>query len=185
MSQKPWGKREKESIPAYEAFTTYLLLGPERSTAKTAQTLRKSKKLIDGWCKRHDWVLRVGTYEEHFALRQLDATEDQRISLLRSHMSLAGISLERATARLRVLLDIVPETDSEGLPTDIKALERTGQVASVDQAIRLAELAVKVGRLATGLDGKYVPPEDTHTDVSQLDEDDLDKLEAILAKAKG
>jgi hypothetical protein len=55
---------------------------------------------------------------------------------------------------------------------------------SIDQAIRAGDLAVKVGRLATGLDGKYVPASGGSTDLSAVPVEDLEEMERILERAK-
>lgn len=186
-SKQAWQKREKESVQAYEAFSTYLLLGPDRSLNKTRTILGKNMKLIAKWSVKHGWVLRVAAYEEHYTLTALDATEDERIALLREHLVLSTSVLRRARARLEHAVEVMPEPTGDAV-ADAETLEELasqGKLLSIDQALRAADLAVRVGRLATGLDGKYVPPGAGTTDISNLDEDELDRLESLLGKAKG
>lgn len=59
----PGDRRQKETAKAYEAFRCYLEMGTDRSTAKTARALGKSKTLIDGWCSKWKWVERVREFE--------------------------------------------------------------------------------------------------------------------------
>lgn len=177
---RAWYRRPNESHQAFEAFTCYLTLGPDRSNARVAQQLGKSKHLMDRWSKRHEWVIRVTAYEEQFALRVLDETEDERIKLMKEHADFASLLLRKARARLEVLADQVSDD-----PLEQAVGEKTGVYPTVDQALRAGDLAVKVGRLATGLDGKFTPQNAGVTDLSQLNEDELDQLEALMDKAKG
>lgn len=185
-SQTPWHKRPKETIPAYEAFTVYLLQGPNRSLSNTGKVLGKRADLMARWSRRHAWQLRVSAYEEHFSLRALDAVEDERITLMREHLLLSSSVLRRARARLEHTVERMPEPtgDSELDARILEELAAQGKLMTVDQALRAADFAVKAGRLATGLDGKYVPAGAGSTDISNLEDEELDRLEALLEKAK-
>lgn len=187
MSDLPWEKRKGESVQAYAAFSAYLLMGPTRSLAKLGQNLGKSTKLMGDWSVKWEWGLRVSAYEEHFTLKALDASEDERIEMLREHLRLSSSVLRRARARLEHAVEMMP-TPTGDQAKDLETLEMLkehGQLMTIDQAIRAADLAVKVGRLATGLDGKYVPSGQGSTDLSALDDEELAALEALLEKAGG
>ena len=59
-------QREKESDKAFAAFSVYLSQGPERSLAKAAAKLGRSKVLLERWSRKFDWPARVavgGLYE--------------------------------------------------------------------------------------------------------------------------
>jgi hypothetical protein len=176
---RAWYRRKNETLQAYEAFSAYLTQGPDRSQERVSQQLGKSRQLISRWSARHDWVVRVSAYEEQFALKVLDATEDERIELMREHMQFASMLLKKSRARLEALADEVSTN-----PVEQVVGEKTGAYPTVDQALRAGDLAVKVGRLATGLDGKYVPQAHGTTDVSNLSEEELETLEQLLDKAK-
>jgi hypothetical protein len=183
---RAWHQREKESIPAYAAFMQYLLLGENRSLSKLAQTLRKNKVMLSRWCSKHEWVVRVAAYEEHYSLRALDAVEDERIDLMRQHLQLATSVLSRARARLEYVVEQMPEPtgNKDEDRRILDELQEQGRLMSIDQAIRAGDLAVKVGRLATGLDGKFVPQQGGSTDLSGVSVSDLEEMERILEKAK-
>jgi transposase len=51
-----------ESAQAYEALTTYIVLGPQRSIANAAKRLGKSKSLLERWSSRYEWVKRADAY---------------------------------------------------------------------------------------------------------------------------
>lgn len=63
----PTERRPRESAVAYEAFRTYLMMGPQRSTAKVARACGKHKSLMDRWSARWEWVERVRSFEAQAA----------------------------------------------------------------------------------------------------------------------
>lgn len=65
-----------ESPQAYEAACAYFGMGADRSTAHVAQTLGKSKALMDRWSSQHDWVVRARQYDG--AVQQDIAAEHTR-----------------------------------------------------------------------------------------------------------
>jgi hypothetical protein len=68
--QRPiWERLDGESRQAFEAFSRYRDLGQERSTARVAQELSKSKTLMDRWSGAWNWVNRCWEF---------DAQEDER-----------------------------------------------------------------------------------------------------------
>jgi hypothetical protein len=68
-------QQPRESDKAFAAFSMYLSLGPERSLAKTAVKLSKSKVLMERWSSRFDWPARVAAYNGHMALVEREAAE--------------------------------------------------------------------------------------------------------------
>jgi hypothetical protein len=68
-------QQPKESEKAFVAFSLYLSQGPERSLAKTAAKLGKSKVMMEKWSRRFDWAARVAAYGTHMALVEREAAE--------------------------------------------------------------------------------------------------------------
>src|SRR6516164_3670924 len=68
-------QQRKESDKAFAAFSMYLSLGAERSLAKTAAKLGRSKVLMERWSSRFDWPARVVAYNSHMALVEREAAE--------------------------------------------------------------------------------------------------------------
>ena len=65
---KPWEKQPDESSKAFQAFVLYRDLKlEERSYAKVAQILTKSRQVITDWASKYHWQLRVASWE-----RELD-----------------------------------------------------------------------------------------------------------------
>jgi len=68
-------QQPKESDEAFAAFNLYLSQGPERSLAKTAAKLSRSKVLMEKWSSKFDWPARVSAYNAHMALVEREAAE--------------------------------------------------------------------------------------------------------------
>jgi len=68
-------QQRKESDKAFAAFSVYLSQGPERSLAKTAVKLGRSKVLMEKWSSKFDWPARVAAYNSHMALVEREAAE--------------------------------------------------------------------------------------------------------------
>ncbi len=68
-------QQPKESDKAFAAFSLYLSQGPERSLAKTAAKLSRSKVLMEKWSSKFDWPARVAAYNSHMALVEREAAE--------------------------------------------------------------------------------------------------------------
>jgi len=68
-------QQAKESDKAFAAFSLYLSQGPERSLAKTAAKLGRSKVMMEKWSKKFDWAARVTAYSLHMALVEREAAE--------------------------------------------------------------------------------------------------------------
>ena len=92
-----WTRRKTETDPAYQAFKTYLDMGPDRSLSKLAARLNKSMQLFAGWSSKHEWVARVHAYDTYVAtadtdglIHQLAESRDKNLALmdkLRDHLS--------------------------------------------------------------------------------------------------
>ncbi len=68
-------QQPRESDKAFAAFSMYLSMGPERSLAKTATKLGRSKVLMEKWSSKFEWPARVAAYNSHMALVEREAIE--------------------------------------------------------------------------------------------------------------
>ena len=68
-------RQEKESEKAFAAFSIYLCQGPERSLAKVAAKLGRSKTMMEKWCRRFHWPARVVAYADHMAMVERESAE--------------------------------------------------------------------------------------------------------------
>ncbi len=68
-------QQPRESDKAFAAFSVYLSQGPERSLAKTAAKLGRSKVLMEKWSSKFEWPARVAAFNSHMALVEREAAE--------------------------------------------------------------------------------------------------------------
>lgn len=116
---KPWEPQEidgkKEGTKPYQAFSLYLLQEDERSTAKVAQELGKSKALIQRWSSQWNWVERAAQYDAEQLRRRRVEQEKEIAAMRRRHANLATNMLATAAKALKA------KTPEELTPQDIKA----------------------------------------------------------------
>jgi hypothetical protein len=166
----PTERQPSESSPAYEAFRTYLLLGPRRSTASVARELGKSKTLMDRWCSRWSWVVRVREFEsevakaqdaEHLDALQARAKRQAEVARMHGEASVvvarevlrrygdpedARVELEKLSAQeLLVLEGTLARAHSRVVVTERLALGMTTtQGAEPMERTQAAEMAVRL-----------------------------------------
>ena len=137
-------QQSRESNKAFAAFSLYLSMGPERSTAAVAAKLAKSQQLVRRWSAKFGWTERVAAYGTHLAIVEREAVEaaargkaaewESREQKLRET---EWAMHERAIAAAKRGLDAY--------------MEREKVYANLADIARMLEIASKLGRLATGL----------------------------------
>lgn len=115
---RSWERLENETDQAWEAFSTYLDLGSDRSLAKTAHKLGKSTPLMEGWSTRHGWQKRVLAYDRHAA-----RITNERIILGTADMRQRNITLAQHVQQ-KAAMRILSMSDAE-----IKALTPAQTIA--------------------------------------------------------
>lgn len=138
----PWHRQKGEGWKAYEAFSTYLTLGPDRTQAETARILGKSAQLMKTWARQWHWKLRAAAYEEHYMLLRLESVEAERDDMYKRHRALAGLGLSIVEGHFTAMVDEMKEAlaSEEGkLPAQFKP----------DALVRLFDTAAKLDRMAT------------------------------------
>ncbi len=134
----------KESAKAFAAFSVYLSMGPERSIAAVGQRLGKSGALLERWSRKFDWSERVEAYAGHLANVEREATE----ALARAK---AAEWLKRAE-EVREREWELHERCIEAVRRALKVfMEREKIGTNLADIARIAEVASKLGRLASGM----------------------------------
>ena len=122
-------RRPGEGQEAFAAFARYRGMGSERSTARVAQEFGKSKRLIERWSSRWDWVRRAAEWD-----RVLDRA--RRETHLRAITEMAERHAKMAVAvQGRVITRLNQLDPAELSPSDL---------------IRWFEISVKIERLSRG-----------------------------------
>lgn len=146
--ENAWDRLPDESDPAYRAFREYLLMGAERSTAKVARGLGKSKTLIDRWSSRNRWVARAQAFDAEAAKRVDEATLDVLEKRARRQAEISESVLEAMAApSLELLRRLGSKTEKAALTK--LPIEQLIPLAA--QTGRVIPRVVVTERLARGL----------------------------------
>lgn len=137
-------RMHSESSRAYAARVSYITMGPQRSTAKVAQTLGKTKTLMDRWCERYQWVEHARRYDDAMAASTIQEAatqyradlEEHRKRYQQSGRALHGVAVEMLT-RLRSSTATIEYTPA-ALATISRALTVAADLEA--HALRLADL---------------------------------------------
>jgi hypothetical protein len=138
-------QQPRESAKAFAAFSLYLSLGAERSTAAVASKLAKSEQLIRRWSAKFGWTERVAAHAAHLAVVEREAVE----AVVRGK---AAIWEQRET-QLRETEWAMHESAIAAAKRGLDEYLKKDKVhANLADIARMLEIASKLGRLATGLD---------------------------------
>lgn len=128
-TDKPWERQKGESTQAYEAFSTYLNMGAERSTRAVAQKLGKSASLIQRWSREKGWQERVRAYENDLEREARKKAIADRKAMTERHIGIAMQLQKKALEALSSLEveDMTPKDIKEyiKMATDLERLNRT------------------------------------------------------------
>jgi hypothetical protein len=141
---KPYDRKVNESAKAYDAFSAYANLGPQRSLAAVGKELGKSEGLIERWSRRYDWGTRVRAFDAHLATVKRTAEDEQ---LRAENTQWADRMREVRATEWSIHKDCVRAV----LEALKRFLENARRGSTLGDIARLAEVASKLGRLATGM----------------------------------
>lgn len=172
-----WERQENESAKAYEAFSLYRDLGPERSLARVGQTLGKSRALMERWSSRHDWVDRVRGLEDRDAMLKREAVEEHIQAQAEDHAAReARLREEALGAREEAMRQA-----KTMLRWPLSEVRRTSEDEDGNQVVYLVAPAGWSKATATSMFnlamGNAQPPQDAESgieyDFSQLTEEEM------------
>lgn len=128
-TDKPWERQKGESAQAFEAFSTYLGMGAERSTRAVAQKCGKSVSLIQRWSREKDWQERVRAYDNDVERAARKKVIADRKAMTERHIGIAMQLQKKALEALGSLAveDMTPKDIKEyiKMATDLERLNRT------------------------------------------------------------
>src|SRR5471032_753561 len=141
----PFEQQPRESAKAFAAFSLYLSLGAERSTASVAKELAKSEQLVRRWSAKFGWTDRVAAHGAHLAVVEREAIE----AVARGKAAI----WEKREQDLRETEWAMHEAAIAAAKRGLAAyMEKDKVYANLADIARMLEIASKLGRLATGLD---------------------------------
>lgn len=144
VQKKPWEQWPDETDTAYQRFSVYLELGPERTQQKVVDKLGKSRgyeKQLQKWSSKHDWVARCREYDKHIIKQNLKNKED-----IIDHAR--GRLLQKVDEALDVLFEIMTMEDytaSEGLSSNV-----TNKLKAVDMVLKKAGIVEPTAQIEPG-----------------------------------
>ena len=140
----PFEQQPRESAKAFAAFSLYLSLGAERSTAAVAKELAKSKQLVRRWSAKFGWADRVAAHGAHLAVVEREAVEAAARG--------KAAEWECREQKLRETEWAMHEAAIADAKKGLAAfMEKDKVYANLADIARMLEIASKLGRLATGL----------------------------------
>src|SRR5438445_6235129 len=137
-------RQPMESAKAFEAFSVYLNMGPERSLAAVGQKLGKSRALLERWSAKFDWAARVQAQAAYVATVEREATE----ALARGKSAEWLKRQQEVREREWEMHEKCIAAAKRGLAA---FMEREKVYANLADIARMLEVASKLGRLASGL----------------------------------
>lgn len=179
-----WERQPGEGARAFQAFAVYRDMGAERSTAKVARELGKTKAIVDRWSGDHEWVARAAAWDLELDRRAQAELADARVEAARRHAAIAARSLEALQVPIEELLRRAEKNpkaiqDEKKVPLSallnfVRAYARTAPAVVVSERLSLGISTENVG----GHDGgPLVTPEDRARSMSD------DELDAFLLGA--
>ncbi len=88
-TEQPWERQKGESAQAFEAFSAYLEMGPERSIRAVGQKLGKSRGLVERWSRAHHWVERVRVWDNQLQEQARKAAAAELREMTKRHIQIA------------------------------------------------------------------------------------------------
>lgn len=145
----PGDQQKGETAPAFQAFRTYLEMGPNRSLAKASQRLGKSKTLLDRWSRRWSWVERCRAWE---ALAVTVADEAHLDAIAARSRRQAEIAQLHGEATALVAREVVRRVANAGQGEDPFSDVDTDELLRIEASMaRAHNRVVTTERLALGL----------------------------------
>ena len=134
----------RESTKAYTAFKTYLDLGDQRSLARVASQLGKSKTLMERWSRRFDWSGRVQAHAAHLAMVERQAIEglavEKAIEWDKVHEAVKIAEWQRHKKLIALADEML-----------VRWEKNKAKCGTLEGIARVLELATKLARLAAGM----------------------------------
>lgn len=164
-----WERQEGESAQAFQAFAEYRNMGAERSLAKVAQKLGKSKPLMERWSSRWHWGIRVDAWDDEMDKCSCRELKKGITEMRKNHAGIAKAMLVKA----------------------LQALQRTPVDEMTPQDIaKMVDVAAKLERISRGeaterTEGKQTIAGEVSLrsiDLSKVSDEELATLDAITGK---
>jgi hypothetical protein len=173
---EPWEADPSWHPARRRAFECYRDMGAERSTAKVARALGKSKTLMDRWSGQDGWPARASAWDAELDLRRREEFAAATVDASRGQAETAALIRLGIDAFARSFLDDLARYRERG-EDPFADLSPSQKLAKLGAAARALQHAQQVERLARGLPTESVgvhaaealiPPEIARKSVDEL-----------------
>lgn len=122
---EPWERQQGETSKAWQAFQTYRDLGITRSLQKAADTLGKSRGLLEDWSSKFEWGKRTAAWDAEVDRQARQAQIEEIKKMRKRHADLASAMLVKAARALqRIPEDEIKAGDVSRMVDTASKLER-------------------------------------------------------------
>lgn len=165
----PWARRDKESDPAWQAFTIYRDMGLERSLSKVGSSLGKSKTLMDRWSAEHSWVERAVGWDAHQdrVKREAQLAEVEAMGKRHAQQAQAYMQILMAPA-MKILAKLRKPEEAEAFHKELEALPAMDAIALIARLASHFPGLMRAERLARGESTEHVEGTLTVEHVGQI-----------------
>jgi hypothetical protein len=132
-----------ETLRAFDAFKTFVAMGPKRSIRKAARKLNKNSTTIAEWSKKYRWQKRLRELELEDCKRAVAADEQAKLDVAKERERERTLFQQRA-------IEVSRRATEKGLQILRQPLKGTRPA----DAARLLCAADAIGRAALGLSGE-------------------------------
>lgn len=137
---QPWERRDTESPEAFAAFIAYRDMGPDASLSGLARHLHRSKTLVAGWSREHQWQARVREWQ---AAQDRAATETRLAAIKDTERAKLDAVAAMNDLHARIAKNMVARVAQRINGMDVSKL-------SLRDTAYWLEVAVKIERIARG-----------------------------------
>lgn len=146
---KPWERQEAESARAYEAFSLYRDMGPQRSYRAVREKLGRSsgyERHLEAWAARFDWVSRANAWDDLLSAERLEeARKGERAAAAEATMAsnklfyLIRLAIERLVEQVEGGKRDISPKELACLTSSAKTLrEQTGELGKLVESLSSA-----------------------------------------------
>ncbi len=168
-SARPWDRRPEESPQAFKAFLAYRDCGDERTLAKAAEMIGKSRGMLFRWSTRHDWVGRCFLWDQEQYREAEAAVRQVRQQSLQRQVQDADRLQRLGMARLGKLVQRNPQTGELELDPGV----------GVQDAVRIYKLGLDIERSLPGASETAPAEEVEESELQRMSDEELRQLIAL------
>jgi hypothetical protein len=140
---KTWDRAPGESAKAFNAFSCFRDMGPERSCSKVAQRLQKSGTLMRRWSLQFNWVARALAFDEFCDRNARRELSQKCLEFKKASLVIAETLKEKAEAGIAALRATKTVNRADGR-------EEVKLAISTRDLLKMIELSQKIHQSVLG-----------------------------------